>query len=533
MRRASSFASLPLCALAALLASASCAESVTPVDPTTAAATGAGTTTATTGSGSGGTGGEGATGPCHTQADCAHLDGACTVGTCINGECEASPANDGSGCDDGKQCSVGDVCQAGECVGASTKPCPASAPCMVGSCDLETDACIEVPGQDGAGCVDDDPCTLTSVCSAGTCVGGQPVDCSFLDGICSVGSCDPQLGCVAEPKNDGDPCEDGFFCTVGDSCQGGICGGDPNPCVAPGETCLVASCDENADTCVAVPGNEGGSCDDGSACTSGETCSNGTCGGGAPANQGGPCDDGSACSTGDVCSSGVCSGTPVLACANGDGCCPGGCTIEVDDDCQLLDVGVANGLFYTDGLRAHLAAQPMIKSATTFDGCDPGTLAQFDVIVLYGNMSCFDPGSFDAFTSNGGGLVGTPWIHNNNGGLPSLPVTGVGSGSAYSQPMSVQVTDPADVLLQGVAFQNGDLIGFENFGFVLKAGASAPAIHENLPTQYAVARWEFGSGRSVFLNFHYITSDCALAIDHPWGKQLAYNAVLWAGKVVD
>jgi hypothetical protein len=208
----------------------------------------------------------------------------------------------------------------------------------VASCDLETDSCIEVPGNDGASCVDDDPCTLTATCSGGSCVPGQLVDCSFLDSICGVGVCDPQLGCVAQPLNDGTPCDDGFYCTIDEHCTNGTCGaGLPNTCAAPGDVCLIGSCNEAQDTCVAVPGNNGGACNDGSSCTTGETCSNGVCGGGSPANPGGACDDQNACTTGDTCSGGVCSGAAISSCLDGDGCCPAACNFQNDDDCGCFN----------------------------------------------------------------------------------------------------------------------------------------------------------------------------------------------------
>ena len=317
-------------ALSVVLASIACAESVTaPEDalPTTTA-----TTTASSGSTSGAGGSGGDDGPCQTAEDCAAAGDACNVGTCINGECEKTPTNEGASCDDGKACTTGDTCQAGTCTGPKN-PCPSSSPCHVGDCDLELDACVEVPGNDGVGCVDEDPCTLTGVCQAGTCAPGQPVDCSFLDGPCSVGECDARIGCIAVALNDGAPCEDGFFCTVDDACDGGICTGAPNTCPTGEDICLVATCNENADACVSVAGNDGAACDDGDACTAATTCSGGDCGGGQPANEGGACDDAKACTTGDVCAAGSCTGVPVLVCVAGDGCCPAGCTPDLDDDC--------------------------------------------------------------------------------------------------------------------------------------------------------------------------------------------------------
>src|SRR5262249_16711503 len=161
--------------------------------------------------------------------------------------------------------------------------------------------CVEVPGNDGSPCVDQDPCTQTGTCMAGACAPGKPVDCSFLNDVCHQGICDPQLGCVTSPNPDGTPCQDGFFCTINDHCVAGTCRGDPNSCAAPGDVCKIGSCNEATDTCTVVNGNNGGACDDQNACTIGETCNNGLCGGGVPANQGAACDDHDACTTVDTC----------------------------------------------------------------------------------------------------------------------------------------------------------------------------------------------------------------------------------------
>ena len=288
-------------------------------------------------------GGDAASGPCTYAEDCTAFSDTCNVGACINGACAKVAANDFTPCDDGKTCTQNDFCQAGVCSGPA-RSCPASDSCHVGSCDLDLDACIEVPGNDGNGCIDDDPCSLTGACSGGVCAPGLPVDCSFLDGPCSVGSCDPQIGCVSDPQSDGAACDDFLFCTVNDHCAGGICVGVPNPCAPLGDICLIGACSEAAKACSAVPGNSGAVCNDHSTCTVGETCSNGLCNGGDPANPGGACDDGKACTTADTCANGTCSGTAVVACQSGDGCCPPGCDISVDDDCGgVVYMASANG----------------------------------------------------------------------------------------------------------------------------------------------------------------------------------------------
>ncbi len=278
-------------------------------------------------------------GPCVTADDCADLADICNVGNCVNGACVKAPANEFGSCNDGNFCTENDVCQAGECVGGSPKVCPNSSDsCHVGFCNEATDHCDIVPGNDGATCNDQDPCTGLGVCSGGDCLPGNPVDCSFYDGTCAIGVCDPQFGCVQQPMNDGAACDDGLYCTVNDTCTNGSCGGQPNTCAAPGDVCLIGTCDEASNSCVAVPGPNGIACNDNNLCTVNEACNNGVCTNGAPANQGGACNDGNACTGPDLCNNGVCAGAQIVACANGDGCCPAGCTLAQDDDCNAFSM---------------------------------------------------------------------------------------------------------------------------------------------------------------------------------------------------
>jgi hypothetical protein len=79
---------------------------------------------------------------------------------------------------------------------------------------------------------------------------------------------------------------------------------------------------------------------------------------------------------------------------------------------------------------------------------------------------------------------------------------------------------------------NGDAVGWEEWNFSLKAGATSSVIWNLNPSYHAVAKWAYGNGRSVYLDFHYITSDCSLAINYNWGKKLIHNATLWAGKAL-
>ncbi len=302
---------------------------------------GAGGDTTTTGGG--GSGGTTTTtdGPCTKAEDCVAFSDACNTGACINGECGVLPANDGSACDDGKTCTQNDYCDSGVCKSGTLKPCTASDPCMVGTCDVTTDSCVEVPGNNGAPCNFGDACILSASCINGICQPNQQVDCSYLNTECSDGYCDPVGGCKSTPKNDGAACNDFLFCTVQDQCVSGQCKGFPNTCaVAQGDPCKTGVCNEAQKTCVQVAGNDGAACDDTNLCTMGEKCLAGTCVGGTPANEGAACDDANGCTGGTSCVAGTCANpqSEIMACVDGDMCCPAGCAN--DKDCLWWVSGV-------------------------------------------------------------------------------------------------------------------------------------------------------------------------------------------------
>jgi len=342
------------------------------------ASTGGGGTAGTGGSGgSGGSGGgaggavaassssTGMPGACSTKADCAALDGTCAAGNCVNGKCELAPANEGAACDDGLFCTDNDVCQMGQCVAGTPKFCPSPDACHVGSCDEQGKACVGSPGNDGAPCDDGDPCTSSGTCSSGVCMKGQLVDCSAFSTACAIGYCDPVLGCIAKPKNDGVSCDDGLFCTIQDKCVMGACQGVPNPCANPIDAvCMIGSCNEAQKSCSAVPGPDGAACDDANPCTKSEACSAGACSGGVPTNAGGACDDLDPCTQASSCdANGKCVGSsPILQCVGGDKCCPAGCSMAADSDCSLLSLrfdGNDGSNQFVDSSPQHWSVSPV------------------------------------------------------------------------------------------------------------------------------------------------------------------------------
>lgn len=202
-----------------------------------------------------------------------------------------SPGNEGSPCDDGMYCTDPDTCRGGTCAGPP-RSCPPDQVC-VEECDMcvprtdcgngRVDACEQCDDgnassgdccsatcqrePDGSACDDGQYCTVSETCSMGACDQAQPrcpapqvcneeIDACCGNGIrergeeCDDGNnvagdcCSPL--CRMEP--DGNPCNDGLYCTIEDSCLDGRCRtGTPRVC--PGG--LV--CDEVNDRCPPTP----------------------------------------------------------------------------------------------------------------------------------------------------------------------------------------------------------------------------------------------------------------------------------------
>ncbi|HUU03549.1 MAG TPA: hypothetical protein VM425_19090 [Myxococcota bacterium] len=147
---------------------------------------------------------------CQIDTDCDD-DDPCTVDTCLEDECNYDFAQAGTACDDGFYCTTDDSC-------------------------------------DGSG-----------VCS------GQQMDCSSLDDQCNKGVCNETFnGCEARPDREDQGCDDGLYCTTGETCQGGVCTGAPNDC-DDGVDCTIDSCDAQEEACHHDPDDS--LCDDGVGCT--------------------------------------------------------------------------------------------------------------------------------------------------------------------------------------------------------------------------------------------------------------------------
>ena len=320
------------------------------------------------------------------EPTCAEPDNPCLVAVCKpdTGACDAKPAPAGTLCDDGDACTEEDACAAGTCAG-QPKTCPSDGnPCTAAVC-TEGGLCSQSPLPSGASCDDGDPCTASDVCDGdSSCVGSSACP---DDGVaCTLETCNPETGgCSTTELPDGAACDDGDSCTASEVCTAMVCGdGKPVVCPDDGDPCTLEICVADAG-CTSVPAPDGSACDDSNPCTVGETCEEGVCGGGGlmecpddgnactteicdpgggctvtPKPAGTACDDGNACTTATTCQGGECVGQPVVCapqspchtavCDTTEGCLgaalPNGSECEDSDACTLAttcNAGVCGG----------------------------------------------------------------------------------------------------------------------------------------------------------------------------------------------
>ena len=316
-------------------------------------------------------------GECVTTArDCSSEEDACNIGVCDEaaGSCVKQPKSDGTLCDDGLYCTIMDTCTAGVCGGADRDCSSAADQCNTGTCDDTADACVPSPILNGTMCDDGQYCTVNDVCTNGACTAGTPRQCGAAGGSCRDGVCDEATdSCTGDPVPDGTSCDDGRFCTENDICSAGTCtGGGPRDCSGVSATCRVGMCNELLNQCIATASPDGTTCDDGMFCTVNDTCTNGACGGGMrncasaggecqtgvcdeasdacvgqPASDGSACPDSLFCTQNEVCLSGSCTRAPRDCSSVGDVCNDGLCDDNAD---ACIAVAKTDGTACTDGL---------------------------------------------------------------------------------------------------------------------------------------------------------------------------------------
>lgn len=271
-------------------------------------------------------------------------------------------------------------------------------PCLLSVCDPVSKQCQVVPDPSPTPCDDGQYCTVGDTCKEGKCQGGVSNDCGIAADPCTAITCkEATKSCVKEPQSDGTPCANSDLCMVNAQCSNGQCVGAPKDCFfAPGvDDCHTGTCDPKTGKCTPVPGNDGAACVDAAdLCTQDKTCSKGTCGGG----QAKDCswlDYG--CEAG-VCDAktGECSSQPVGA---------GGACSDAEDECNA-GVCDAKGACVALPLKAGTAC-PSANAECAVGQCD-GKGACMPVMANDGK-ACSDG---NACTSNDicskGACSGTP-----------------------------------------------------------------------------------------------------------------------------
>lgn len=232
-------------------------------------------------------------------------------------------------------------------------------------------ACATEVTDDGGGGGEGTTTTTTGSTSTGQGAGGEAAgaggegaggssgcaqDCSTVEvPDCYVATCNEATGtCEIGPSPDDTPCDDGQFCTDGDTCQGGLCeSGPPLVCKGSADACLLLECDEDLDACVGGPVPNGSPCTSSDVCIANALCQNGVCLGAPLDCSGTPVDD---CLT-PVCNpnNGQCEGVPDASqdgtactlggdpCMVGKTCSAGACQGGAPKNCSQLDIGCQNG----------------------------------------------------------------------------------------------------------------------------------------------------------------------------------------------
>jgi hypothetical protein len=266
----------------------------------------------------------------------------CTLDKCIKSEIVHEAILEG-GCDDGNECTSGDTCYLGACVAGEVIQC-VNPPCASDTICVQGQGCVSNWMPDGAVCDDGEPCTVNDTCNGdGECAPGEPSDCNDSN-PCTSESCNPVSGeCEYELLNHA--CDDGDGCTVADFCTNGVCVGQSLDCSYLDGNCSIGIC-LNGMCLIDQPVML---CDDGNENTCNDKCFEGECTGEECVFcevDGDACDDGSPCTLFDSCLQGECIGT-ALDCTGLDGPCVAGICSEGMCVTEPTDGTCSDGDFYT------------------------------------------------------------------------------------------------------------------------------------------------------------------------------------------
>ncbi len=204
---------------------------------------------------------------CQNDNDCAASIGQCKKAVCnlVTYKCETQNLT-GTYCDDSQWCTTGDICNNGVCSGVARDCSVYGDTCNAGTCNESLDICQKSPKPDNTVCDDGQWCTVNDHCSSGTCVSGGARSCGTgyicneSTDQCQYRQCQTNSDCndnnqcttdicntstwTCEHQNaNGNPCDDGLWCTIGDYCVNGYCQG------GGARNCNPGTCNEYTDTC--------------------------------------------------------------------------------------------------------------------------------------------------------------------------------------------------------------------------------------------------------------------------------------------
>jgi len=194
--------------------------------------------------------------------------------TCVAASCVVEFDTIVQNCDDMQWCNGEESCYSGACVQGIPPTIDDDVDCTDDSCDEVNDAIIN--SLNNANCDDGMPCSVGTCDAVGDCTYSyencgcdSDDDCSKLDNDCNIGVCS-NYECILRPSNEAGTCDDGEFCTTGETCSAGICTGGIQTDCSDGVTCTDDSCDEANDICVNTANDA--NCNDGTFCNGEETC---------------------------------------------------------------------------------------------------------------------------------------------------------------------------------------------------------------------------------------------------------------------
>jgi len=190
---------------------------------------------------------------------------------------------------------------------------------------------------------------------------------------------------------------------------------------------------------------------------------------------------------------------------------------------KIVPVAIIQGGWWTDDLYNFLSQYPQL-SVSLISSYTPDSLATYAVVIIYGNMYQMTGAYIDAYVEGGGGLIATPWAASNwwEDYIPSsLPVS-----STLNNEDDIYGGHQIDMTAwNGRRWVEDWTTGYERYDSI-KPGAFLVAKWTD-GTGVAVAAWTYGAGKAVYINMHYITSDCERAVGSTAGNWLMLMAIRW------